>query len=156
MVYTGFTYRLAYRRATLRQATKGGMHDITDSWDKLHGHLMGCPLIIQTESSASNSIDGSFIVPDNEIWLLYSISLRITGGTVPHPMFVSIDRYKRIADTSDSPCVQFTTYDQGADLKSLLPTSVANENDGPYSVNLYPVIIREGEYIRFDAGAEAA
>lgn len=154
MAYTGFSYRIAYRRYLLKQADQGRGERL-ESHDKLFGRLLGCPLIVQTETSASNAINGQFTVPPGEIWLLYSLSLQVSGGTVPHPMIVSIDDTRRVADTGDIPCHQFDTVSVGADYKYLQPTSVGSENDGPFQVNLYPVIIREYELVKFDAGAEA-
>lgn len=154
MAYTGFTVKLAYRAVKLEQTNPNMQQRVKEDYDTLMARFMGAPLTVQTYDGTANAIAATFVVPRGEIWLLYSIDIRIAGGTVEHIPSVHHDDYQRVSGAGGVPCGFIMSYQ---DVSAMIACGTADlEFTGPWYYDLYPRIIREGEYLYITAGAEPA
>jgi len=148
-----YTTRLIYRRAQLKQSGKTGAQQLKETHQQLLERLYASPLVTEEQTSTALSITAQYVVPLGEVWLLYGIRLACSDGAVAHYLTVSIgenfDRY--VQEGTPAPVEVHTGY---GDHYFAEQVAAGMGTGGPYGQLLYPIILREREFLSVSGGAE--
>lgn len=149
------TLRLIVRRAMLRQSGKGNAQQLKESHQQLLDRLYAAPLTTFEYTSTALSVSNTFVVPQGEIWLLYAVDMVCVDGAAKHYLNVAVgENYPRyIAEGTPVPVYVHTGWQDTYFIEQVI---VGASNLGPYGRNLYPMILRENEFLYITGGAEQA
>lgn len=141
-----WTIKICYRKIKLRQHL-GNLQTHVPTKIPSADEFIGSPLVTQQYVGSDISINTWFVVPPGEIWQLYGCSIQITDpAQADHAMQVYIGTLEEAnAGTFGYGQMIYDGYVAAGQAKY---TRAGLEATGPFGLNLYPMLLRENEYVK--------